>query len=283
MTQTTQMFSGDPRLRYTDTGKGLTLLLLHGVTRAHGDWDPLLESVASDYRVIELEHRGHGGSARAESYLVTDYVGDTTRFLKNEIDGPVLIFGHSLGAMVAAAVAVELPNMISGVVMEDPPFHTMGNRIHDTNWQKLFLGMREAVKQGGGVARLAEALAAIELPTAEGSHRTLGQLRSASSIMWSAECLLSLDPEVLTPVIDGCWLNGFGFPEVLRHVRCPALLLQADPTAGGALVDEDASSVIEAMRFGKRIQFPGAGHQLHRDFPQSVRQTLHDFTATLTR
>ena len=282
MTQTTQMFSGDPRLRYTDTGKGPTLLLLHGVTRAHGDWDPLLESVSTDYRVIELEHRGHGGSARAESYLVTDYVADTTRFLSNEIDGPVLILGHSLGAMVAAAVAAELPDLIRGVIMEDPPFHTMGNRIHDTNWQILFLGMREAVKQGGGVARVADALAAIELPTAEGSHRTLGQLRSVSSLEWSAECLQSLDPEVLTPVIDGCWLNGFGFPEVLRHVRCPALLLQADPTAGGALVDEDANAVIESLPFGKRIHFPGAGHQLHRDFPQSVRQALHDFTVTLT-
>ena len=49
MTQTRQLFSGDPRLRYTDTGKGHTLLLLHGVTRAQGTgvrcWSPLRRTI----------------------------------------------------------------------------------------------------------------------------------------------------------------------------------------------------------------------------------------------
>ena len=45
------------------------LLLIHGVTRCWQDWEALLPALTREWRVIGLDQRGHGDSARAERYL----------------------------------------------------------------------------------------------------------------------------------------------------------------------------------------------------------------------
>ncbi|MDH4453884.1 MAG: alpha/beta hydrolase [Verrucomicrobiota bacterium] len=269
------------RLHRTNCGAGPVLLLLHGVTRCGADWEPLFAALAKDWTIIALDQRGHGTSPRAGSYLVTDYVADALRFVQEETADPVVIFGHSLGAMVAAAVAAELPARVRGIILEDPPFHTMGNRIASSTWQAQFTGMREAARKGGSVEEITDALADIRLPASGGGFKRLGELRDRASLAWSAECLSQLDPEVLTPVIEGRWLDGYDFPSLLSGLRCPTLLLQADPSAGGALTDADAESLKSIISTCQHVRFPGCGHNLHRDRPESVLQAFADIAASL--
>jgi pimeloyl-ACP methyl ester carboxylesterase len=273
--------NSQPSLQYVDhDGEGPTLLLLHGVTRCGKDWEPLLPALTAAWRVIALDQRGHGGSERADGYLVTDYVDDVVRWTRDEIAEPLIIFGHSLGAMVAAAVAAELPQLVLGIVLEDPPFHTMGNRIAGSAWQTQFIGMREAARRGGTEGEISDALADIRIPVNGGGFKRLGELRDRSSLNWSAQCLSQLDPEVLTPVIEGRWLDGYHVADILASVDCPTLLLQGDPTAGGALTDADASSAVAALTRCQQVRFSGCGHQLHRDRPPEVLQALREFTAS---
>lgn len=270
-----------PGLQRADHGDGPPLLLLHGVTRCGADWDGLIPALVADWKVIALDQRGHGNSPRAESYLVTDYVADAVRFVHEEITEPVVLFGHSLGAMVAAAVAAELPDRVRGIILEDPPFNTMGNRIAGSAWQAQFLGMREAARKRGSMEEITDTLADIRLPAADGGFTRLGDLRDRASLAWSAQCLSQLDPEVLTPVIEGRWLEGYDFTGILCRVRCPSLLLQADPESGGALTDADAGTLLSALPSCLRVRFPGAGHQLHRDRTEAVLQSLRHFATAL--
>lgn len=281
MTQDRPDNRGVSGLHRTVCGEGPVLLLLHGVTRCGADWEPLLPAFAQDYKVISLDQRGHGGSPRADGYLVTDYIADAVRFVRQEVSEPLVVFGHSLGAMVAAAVAAELPKRVRAIVLEDPPFHTMGNRIAGTAWQALFAGMREVARRGGRIEKMTAALAEIGLPTGGGGFKRLGDLRDRASLAWSAECLSRLDPEVLTPVIEGRWLDGFDFPAALSHVRCPALLLQADPAAGGALTDADADTVRTTIIACHVASFPGCSHQLHRDHPAEVQRVVEAFVTRI--
>lgn len=267
------------RLQRTTCGSGPVLLLLHGVTRCGADWEPLLPALAEDWKVIALDQRGHGGSPRGDRYLVTDYVADAVRFVREETGEPIVLFGHSLGAMVAAAVAAELPDRVGAIILEDPPFHTMGNRIGGTAWPAQFTGMREAASRGGSIDEITDALAEIRLPAGDGFQR-LGDLRDRASLAWSAQCLTQLDPGVLTPVIEGRWLDGYDFPDALSRVRCPTLLLQADPSAGGALTDADAEAVVAAIADCEHVHFPGCGHNLHRDRPEVVLRAFADFACS---
>ena len=267
-----------PSLRYVDHGGHRpTLLLLHGVTRCGGDWEPLLPALSDDWRVITIDQRGHGDSERADSYLVTDYISDVVQFVRDDIAMPMTILGHSLGAMVAAGVAAELPQLVRGLVLEDPPFHTMGNRIADSAWHAQFLGMRAAARRGGTVDELIDALADIRLPATGGGFKRLGDLRDRSSLAWSAACLRQLDPELLTPVIEGRWLDGYDVVPTLSRIPCPALLLQGDPAVGGALTDADAATAQAAMSSCQLLRFSGCGHQLHRDRPAELLQAMQDF------
>ena len=274
--------NSQPKLHYVELGdEGPTLVLLHGVTRCGKDWEPLLPGLIDAWRVVAFDQRGHGGSERADSYLVTDYVDDVVRWIRDELAGPLIVFGHSLGAMVAAALAAELPHRVRGIVLEDPPFHTMGNRIAGSAWQTQFIGMREAARRGGTVTAITDALADIRIPMNGGGFKRLGELRDRSSLNWSAQCLSQIDPELLTPVIEGRWLDGYDVADILASIHCPTLLLQGDPTAGGALTDGDAANAGAVLSSCQHVRFSGCGHQLHRDRPQEVLQALRHFTASL--
>jgi pimeloyl-ACP methyl ester carboxylesterase len=157
----------------------------------------------------------------------------------------------------------------------------MGNRIAGSAWQAQFTGMREAARKRGSVEEITDALADIRLPASGGVFKRLGDLRDRASLAWSAQCLSQLDPEVLTPVIEGRWLDGYDFPDALSRVRCPSLLLQADPSAGGALTDADAESLKSIISTCQQARFPGCGHNLHRDHPESVLRAFADFAASL--
>lgn len=266
--------------RSMEHGVGPTLLLLHGVTRCGEDWQPLMPALSAHWTVITLDQRGHGDSPRGGNYFVADYVADAVRLVRDELVEPLVIFGHSLGAMVAAAVAAELPQRVRGIVLEDPPFHTMGNRITGSLWQSQFIGMQEVARRGGSIDEITDALADIRLPCDRGGYKRLGEVRSRASLKWSAQCLIALDPEVLTPVIEGRWLDGYDMQAVFSNIQCPTLLLQADPSAGGALIDADAKAACAAIASCQLVRFSGCGHQLHRDRPAEVLQAFEEFAGS---
>lgn len=266
---------GEPSLLVAEGDtNGPPLLLLHGVTRAHADWSNVLGRLGRSWRVIAPDQRGHGCSARASRYLVVDYVADAVRIIRDEIGEPVTILGHSLGAMVAAGVAAEAPDIVRAVVLEDPPFHAMGRRIAGTVWHTQFTAMREIARRGGSVESLTAALAGILLPRPGGGTVRLGELRAPEAIRRSAECLATLDHDLLTPVIEGRWLDGYDPSAIARAIRCPVRLLQADPAAGGALADDACGAFADDAVDCTVERFAGIGHQIHQSEPERVCEAV---------
>jgi pimeloyl-ACP methyl ester carboxylesterase len=280
MNFSTRHTSTQPTLRILEGPRaGPATLLLHGVTRRAEDFQPLWDDLSPGHRLIAPDQRGHGDSQRTASYLVTDYVADAVAIVRDQIAEPVFILGHSLGAMVAAAVAGEVPELVRGVVLEDPPFHTMGRNIHGTAWQAQFIGMRDAALRGGSVEELADMLADIRLPQRGGGFKRLGEMRDRANLLWSAQCLARLDPHVLTPVIEGRWLDGYDITGILAGIRCKTLVLQADPQAGGALVDSDAALCESTIATCRIVRFPGIGHLLHWQQPARIAGLVNELVS----
>lgn len=270
--------SGTCRLHYVEgPANGPVLLLLHGVTRGWRDWEVLLPELTKEWRVIAFDHRGHGGSDRAaDGYRVIDYAAHVAEIVRTEFPRPLVVLGHSLGAMVALHLAAECPEILVGAALEDPPFHTMGRQIGATSYRAQFAGMQEVAKRGGDVGSLTEGLAEIRLPGPQGEVR-LGKIRDRASLEFSAECLHELDPEIFTPLVAGQWLDGFDHAALWSRVKCPLLLLQGDTRYGGALTDEDADFAERSARQCRRVRFDGVGHQIHRTNPAYFTAVLHQW------
>src|SRR2546421_2609056 len=140
---------------------GPPLLFLHGVLRCWQDFLPLIPALSLRWQVHAFDFRGHGRSApRTFHYRVRDYVEDAEAFLLHACPAPAVVCGHSLGAMVAlAAAAGPAADRCRALILEDPPFGTMGSRMRQTVYYSQFVGMAPLASSGRDVAEGARALA----------------------------------------------------------------------------------------------------------------------------
>lgn len=269
----TEWLEGDPRLRvYRRPGTGPTLLLLHGVLRCAADFAPLLPLLDPAWNLVLLDHRGHGASARAGEYRVSDYCADALRLVDHLGTAGLHVYGHSLGAMVAAHIASE--RNVRTTVLEDPPFSSMGARIHGSSWHALFEGIRTVAHAGGPEAALLAGLKQIPMPQPGGGSLPLGVLRDEEALRWSAACLTRVDPAVLEPLVQGTWLSGWTWEGILARSRAKVILLQGDPLAGGALSAEDARTAGAQSPGCETLFFAGQGHQLHWGAAAAIARRL---------
>jgi len=217
--------------RQIESGQeGVTVLFLHGVTRGCREWAGVTPWFTERTRCVALDQRGHGASARAAGYRVVDYVKDVLEWLKADGQGPYLLVGHSMGAMVALGVAAASSrDQLLGVVLEDPPFHTMGDRLAGSQLASQFQGYEKVLRERG--ERLAwRDLAAIPiLDPATGQTIPFGKLRDSVSLRWSADSLRRVDPEVLATINRFQWLEGFDWQDLASQIVVPTLVDEGLP------------------------------------------------------
>lgn len=263
----------------TSVPAGPPLLLLHGVIRCWQTFLPLLPHLDGRWQIHGLDLPGHGKSERLTGdYLVVDYVRAVAELVRTNFPQPIVIYGHSLGAMVAAGVAAELGDLVRAVVLEDPPLDTMASRIRETWLHGYFSGLSRHAGSPLPVRRLALELAELTFADPKtGQLQRLGDVRDAAQLRFMASCLKQLDPAVLRPVIEARWLAGFDWPQVFSRIKCPLLLLQADEAAGGMLMDCDAVQAKALAADCTLVKLRGCGHNMHVGRTQDVVNIVHAF------
>jgi len=258
---------------------GPPLVLLHGVLRRWRDFAAVLPMLHTGWHVHGLDFRGHAGSSWTPGqYRVIDYVSDGLAVLDRCLDQPAVLFGHSLGAMVATAAAAMRPDRVRALVLEDPPFATMGKNLYDDVLASLFRGFQSSLEPGVSTPELARRIAKIQLVSARSTEVIrLGDIRDAASLRHSAACLNKIDPEVLQPIVAGKWLDDYDLAAFLPAIRCPVLLLRGDPRAGGMLTKEDAAHFEQTVSDCCSIYFPRVGHLIHATATESLATVLLPF------
>ena len=107
------------RLFYVELGNpdGPPLLLLHGYTDSSRVWTILAPYLAS-HRVLIPDQRGHGASSAPRCcYAMSDFTEDARLFLDAMRVERAAVVGHSLGSMVAQALAAEHPERVTRVAL----------------------------------------------------------------------------------------------------------------------------------------------------------------------
>lgn len=124
------------------------VVLVHGLGEHSGRYHPLARRLNSwRFAVRGYDHYGHGesggvrGALPSPSRLVDDLadVIDSTR--KRMAAGqPLIVLGHSLGGLVAAAAVARGAIALEGLVLSSPPFHAGLNPL-----QKILLATLPSV------------------------------------------------------------------------------------------------------------------------------------------
>lgn len=267
-----------------------TIAMFHGVLRSWNVFLPLTAHLSTRYGIWALDQRGHGTSDRASRYLVVDFVEDAVAWIRSTFGRPgqvkpVVLYGHSLGAMVAAGVAAAVPELVRAVILEDPPFRTLGPHIGATNFHSYFEQISLLVRNPAATtstAELARRLADVKFvdPTS-GRAQRLGEVRDPTSLRFSAASLLNVDPHVFDPLIAGDWLDGYDEDAVFAGLKCPVLLLQADTALGGMLVDADVERLRALATDVTLVHMPGVGHMMHWQRTQEIASLTFNFLEAL--
>lgn len=264
---------------------GPPLILFHGVTRRWQTFLPLISGLSARFQIFAVDFPGHGKSeATNRGYRVIDYVQYAEALLTTppfSTQRECFLYGHSLGSMVVAALAGRLGSKVRGAILEDPPFHTMGDRIAQTPLLDYFKAVSQFAGPSEDIPATARKLADVTMQTPSGKTVKLSDVRDAAALRFTASCLAKLDPRVFDSIVAGQWLEEYDPADVLGAVTCPILLLQADPKAAGMLIDADAEQAEASAVDLIRIRYDGAGHMIHVEQTSKLLRHLEAFLESI--
>lgn len=209
------MFSSDGvEVAFLDEGHGDPILLIHGfASNASVNWvDPgwVRDLVRAGRRVVAIDNRGHGASAKPhkpEDYGAPLMAEDARRLLDHLSIASADVMGYSMGARIAAFLALAHPGRVRSVV-----FAGLGGNM---------------VRPMAGTGPIAAALEAPSIDDVKNATaRTFRAFAEAtrSDLVALAACIRSSrDP--LTAV-------------ALATLRCPVLVaVGSDDVIGGSAAD----------------------------------------------
>lgn len=114
---------GGIRAHYRDQGKadGPVLVMVHGFSASSDTWEPWVQRLGGDYRIITLDLPGHGLTRAPEGYAASmdayaDYVNAVTERLGVT---KFTLIGNSMGGNMAWVYALKHPEDLDGLVLVD--------------------------------------------------------------------------------------------------------------------------------------------------------------------
>ncbi len=119
MTLKTQpRFKSTSGLAYIKCGHGPAVVLVHGVGLCAEAWFQQTAILSHNHTVYAVDMPGHGDSDLLDSddAGLAEYANAISQLVEYEIKTPVIIMGHSMGAMIAIQFASHYPKLCLGAL-----------------------------------------------------------------------------------------------------------------------------------------------------------------------
>lgn len=266
---------------------GRPLILIHGGSARWQAFANIIPELSTNHHLFALDLRGHGQSGRAAGqYAVADYARDIIAFVHTLVNEPPILFGHSLGGIVALMVSAQMPGEIAAVLIGDAPLTASTWRTGLENGRAGLIAWRDLSALPYTIEQLYEAVK--DSPT---MHPTDGHLVPMRDVLgdehpvyeWIATNIYYQDPDVLTMLIDeyNQAAAGYEMEQLMPAIDCPVLLLQADPDTGGLMTDTEVAMAMNLLRQPTHIKLDGVSHVLHNENKEAVLTAVLDYLYTL--
>ncbi|MGF7173485.1 alpha/beta fold hydrolase [Azospirillum doebereinerae] len=266
------------RLHYLEEGEGPPVVLIHGNVSTSDDFliSGVFERLSRTHRVIAIDRPGFGHSERPRGPSWTP--GEQAALLRHAIgrlglERPVVV-GHSFGATVAMALALDHPDALGGIVL-------LAGYYFPTKRIDVVLAAPPAIPVLGDVLRytLSPPFGAASLPLLV---KTMFAPREVpDDFMEQFPASLAVRPgQILASSQDGVTMVPSA--DAMQH-RYGALALPVAIFTGtedrvvGA--EGQSSRLHEVVRQSTLHRLPGVGHMVHHADPDLVVQEVERVSA----
>lgn len=245
------------------------ILCMHGLTRNSADFEDIADLLAADYRIISVDQRGRGLSEYDPIYTNYNpavYVQDMFTLIEHLGLNDILLFGTSLGGLMAMMMASMQPSKIRGLILNDicPELAPEGlERIQN------YVGDVQPVLSWQDAAEVTRGINGVAFPKFE-KHDWLKFAKRIFKQTEDGEFVLNYDPMISQPFKE-TKDEGLGldlWPVFEQILNKPILVLR------GELSDLLARNSIDKMRALKPdlhfTEVVNVGHAPILNEPQSV-------------
>lgn len=243
-------------LYYEVHGSGFPLVLTHGSSWDHRQWQPQVAAFAPDFQVVVWDVRGHGRSSLPPGPVdANDFSRDLVALLDHLGLERAVLCGLSLGGHVSLRTAARFPDRVAALVLIGTPC------TNSFDWYERLL-----------------------MPVNRFSQRFV-PMRLAARLQ--AQALGKYNPQVrpyITEVVAQMplerWVrlwNAISRMESradLARVVCPTLLLEGDDDW---MTHRQQAYLAAQIRGAVHQIIPRAGHATSLDNPQAVNQAIRAF------
>jgi pimeloyl-ACP methyl ester carboxylesterase len=133
------------RTYYESSGKGKSLILVHGAGGSSGYWGLQLAELSKQFRVISVDLPGHGKSERPQWKPTIEFYAQHVASLMKQLEIPMAaVLGHSMGGLVAQKLAVDYARKVEKLIIVDSGAKLVEQGVlpHDIDVQQAEVGMQ---------------------------------------------------------------------------------------------------------------------------------------------
>ncbi|MBL8916728.1 MAG: alpha/beta hydrolase [Archangium sp.] len=295
------------RIHYAEgPNAGPPVVLVPGQSMAWDSYQRVMPLLARNFHVYALDVRGHGKSQHTPGqYSFATCGKDLVTFLQQVVKRPAICTGNSSGGIISLYAAVHAPELVSALLMEDPPlFSTEWPRIKDDTWvYDFFVHVVNTLPDLAGFfstlrlpQKAGKKLMSFPRPLAWMLGGAITRRQKASpgkpvDIWWLplavrlfVRGLSEYDVDFTRACTDGRMFDVGPHADLLGQVKCPALLIQADSFRTedlglvGAMGDDDVDAAKRALP-SLLIEKWNSPHVVHLAAPKKYVEALERLTS----
>ncbi|AWK70812.1 alpha/beta hydrolase [Rhodococcus oxybenzonivorans] len=244
---------------HDEGGTGRPILLLHGLMGSARTWRRQVPWLREHGHVYTFDAAGHGRPA--PPVLSTEAFVEDLAAALSPVAEPLVVIGHSMGALHAWCLAAEFPEKVAALVLEDMAPDFRGRTADDwaamiSNWPQPFETRKALVEYFGPVA---------------------GQYFLDSFEQRDDGWYLHGEVETFR-AISAEWGDRHFWAQ-WASITVPALLIEGEYTI---TPEGQMRKMAERHPHAEYVRIEEAGHLVHDDQPEQYRKVVEEFLHELT-
>ena len=247
-------------LNYTIAGDGPWVVMSHSVACDLRMWDPQVEVLAKNFKVLSFDTRGHGASSAPEGQYTLEFLADDVKGLLDGLGVSACRWvGLSMGGMIGQTFALRYPGIFKAMVLAD----TSSGYTADVwpAWEQRINTAREQ-----GMEPLVEPTLSrwFTEPFLAGRREVTGRVAA----------MIRATP---VPGYVGCCyaIPKLNLTHRLKEISCPTLVIAGEQDQATPM--EMARVIQGGIRGAQLVTIPSASHLSNLEQPQAFNAALTSF------